>query len=79
VKYLVEWEGEPDPNDLIVQVFENFTNLESEDKGYDALDTPERDYIKEFHMRYPDKPIDARDLARWNGEKPRRGRRQKKF
>jgi hypothetical protein len=59
-------------------VFENFTNLESRDKGYNAVDTPERDYIQEFHVQYPDKLIDARDLARWNEERPRRGRRRKK-
>jgi hypothetical protein len=38
-------------------------NLELEDKGYDTLDKLEKDYIKEFHSRYPDKSIDARNLA----------------
>jgi hypothetical protein len=59
----VEWEGEPDPKDWTVQVFEDFMNLEPEDKGDKALDTPERDYIRELHPRYPHKPIDMRDLA----------------
>jgi hypothetical protein len=61
----------------MVQVFEDFTNLEPDDKGYDALDMPERDYIKEFHSRCLDKHINARNLAQWNGEKPGRGKRQK--
>jgi hypothetical protein len=64
VKYLVEWEGERDPKNWTVQVLEDFTNLEPEDKGYNALDSPEREYIEEFHMQYPDKPIIGRDLAR---------------
>jgi hypothetical protein len=53
-------------------------NLEPEDKGYEALDILERDYIREFHSHYPHKPIDTRDLARWNSEKPKRGRKRKK-
>jgi hypothetical protein len=75
VKYLVEWEGEPDPKDWTVQVFEDFTNLEPGDKGYESLDEPERDYIREFHERYPEKPIDARDLARWSQEGAKRKRK----
>jgi hypothetical protein len=46
----------------MVQVFEDFTNLKYKDKGYKALNTPERDYIREFHLYYSYKLINKRDL-----------------
>jgi hypothetical protein len=60
----VEWESKLDPKDWRVQIFKDFMNLESEDKGCEALDTAERDYIREFLSYYLHKPIDMRDLAR---------------